>query len=100
MLALVMLWVFSFAITPWNVVHDHSSVAEVAIEKNCTHQFHIKTQHETCLVCKAHFEKNYELPDLIAIPSVAQFAQNVVTYDVFHITLDVISSSLRGPPAA
>ena len=93
-----MLWVFSLAITPWSSLHRHENVATV-VEKDCTHKLHVKTQQDSCLICKAHFEKDYTV-------SVASH----VTYLVSQLLeqsspvltssyAELISSSLRGPPS-
>ncbi len=96
--AIVILAIFSLAITPWSALHHHEDSVPIH-EKNCTHTVHVKTSTENCLICKAHFEKNF----------VSDF-QNYLVYlkanlveNVFPLVgnsfTDIIASCLRGPPA-
>lgn len=93
-----MLWVFSLAITPWSALHHHAEVAANSVEKNCTHKVHVKTNSDTCLICKAHFEKNYTITKGTFITYLGSklMAQNnpIVTSSYSEL----ISTSLRGPP--
>lgn len=94
-----MLWVFSIAITPWGALHHHEEVVPVAAEKHCTHKMHIKTQQENCLICAAHFEKNYTasthsyMTYLYGKPMVKNNLLVIGSYT------ELIATSLRGPPA-
>ncbi len=96
-----MLLVFSIALTPWSALHHHPvAVHQPVKEKVCTHKLHISSHADTCLVCAAHFEKSYD--------------HVMVTFQVFHSVITYIkespvlrssyvallSTSLRGPPAA
>ncbi|RZK97951.1 MAG: hypothetical protein EOO89_32680, partial [Pedobacter sp.] len=67
LLTVMMLWVFSLAITPWSALHHHAESHVDVVEKHCTHKFHLKTSQENCLICKAHFEKNYTLSEQLEI---------------------------------
>lgn len=93
-----MLWVFSLAITPWSIFHHHHE-AKVLVEKNCTHHFHIKTSAETCLVCKAHFEKDYTVSSNLQIVYLESIQLHSVIEKVESSYTALISTSLRGPPA-
>jgi hypothetical protein len=93
-----MLWVFSLVLTPWSALHHHEEVATV-VESHCTHKLHFKTNQEHCLVCKAHFEKNYTL-------QINTFTTYLASERIIQPTpclsgsyAALISTSLRGPPA-
>lgn len=92
-----MLWVFSLAITPWNSLHHHQEVKNT-VEKNCTHKLHVKAEQDHCLICKAHFEKNYTL----SISTHVTYLTNQVLLAnkpvVTSAYTAIISTSLRGPP--
>lgn len=93
-----MLWVFAIALTPWSVLHDHEEEIHHDQEKICTHKLHISSRSETCLICAAHFEKD--------------FIHTATTFRVFRTIkalskvdplisssyTELIDSSLRGPP--
>ncbi|SFH28983.1 hypothetical protein SAMN04489864_10874 [Pedobacter insulae] len=93
-----MLWVFSLAITPWSAMHSHEEVRVEPVEKHCTHKFHFKTQQENCLICKAHFEKNYTASAKIKV--IPLQSEDVITSVVVYTNAysALISTSLRGPP--
>lgn len=93
-----MLWVFSLAITPWSVLHHHKEVASINAEKHCTHKFHVKTTEDTCLICKAHFEKNYTVATTSHVTYLTSklLAKNHPIVTSSYVAL--ISTSLRGPP--
>lgn len=97
-LTVVMLWVFSLAITPWGALHHHET-EHVAVEKNCTHKLHIKTQQDTCLICAAHFEKNYTVTNYTYATYLngKQLIKNNAI--VIGSYTELISTALRGPPA-
>jgi len=97
-LTLLMLWVFSLAITPWSALHNHEEVHAVVAEKNCTHKFHVKTQQDTCLICKAHFEKNYTLT-ATTFSTHLDSKLSPQPYSIVTGTYtELIATSLRGPP--
>lgn len=98
-LGIVMLWVFSLAITPWSALHHHEEIITAASEKNCTHKVHVKTQQETCLICAAHFEKNYTVAKFSFI---TYLSSKLLTKDKDMVSssyVELIATSLRGPPA-
>jgi hypothetical protein len=98
-LTVVMLWVFSLAITPWGALHHHEEVASVAVEKNCTHKVHIKAQQDTCLICAAHFEKNYT--NVTYSYATYLSGKRIVKNNplVVGSYTELIATALRGPPA-
>ncbi len=93
-----MLWVFSLAITPWNSLHHHQEVTNT-VEKNCTHKVHVKAEQDHCLICKAHFEKNYTLS---ISTQVTYLTSQLLVANKLAVTSSysaLISTSLRGPPS-
>lgn len=91
--------VFAIVLTPWAAFHHHEEPS-LRAEKHCTHKVHIKAQSETCLVCSAHFEKNY-----VSTHSLYKIFLSVKLFNRSNTVLrgsftDVISTSLRGPPTA
>ena len=96
--AVIILAIFSLAITPWGALHHHESET-IVHEKHCTHTVHVKTSSETCLICKAHFEKNFtvgfqnQLVYLKASPIQTNYPL------VGNSFTDIIASCLRGPPS-
>lgn len=95
----MLLWVFSLAITPWSSLHRHEELTTSVVEKNCTHKLHLKTEQDTCLICKAHFEKNYTLNKATFITYLGSklLAKNNPIVTSSYAAL--ISTSLRGPPS-
>ncbi|MBC7617204.1 MAG: hypothetical protein H7202_14160 [Pedobacter sp.] len=94
----MMLWVFSLAITPWSALHHHAGSHEGPLEKHCTHKLHLKTSQENCLICKAHFEKNYTLSEQLVVTFLDQaLIKRTVLIPTSAYTA-LISTSLRGPP--
>lgn len=99
MLTRVMLWVFAIAITPWSVLHQHKPAEVCMAEKHCTHKVHVSTERDNCLICKAHFEKNYTI-------AVQEWHIELQPQPVYRFVLyekevfkAAVSSFLRGPPA-
>jgi len=97
-LTVMMLWVFSLAIIPWNALHHHAESHEGVAEKHCTHKLHLKTSQENCLVCKAHFEKNYTVSDQLSITYLSSTLVKRVVVAPSSAYTALISTSLRGPP--
>ena len=93
-----MLWVFSLAITPWSALHHHPEVASDVVEKNCTHKVHVKTSADNCLICKAHFEKNYTISSASFITYLNSKLLTKNMPIVISSYTALISTSLRGPP--
>ena len=81
-----MLWVFSLAITPWSSLHHHKELA-TTVEKNCTHKLHVKSDQDHCLICKAHFEKNYT----VSVSSHATYLNSKLLELVCFLNLLLIS---------
>ena len=96
--AIFILGVFILAITPWSTLHHHERHANV-IEKDWSHTVHVKVSEDSCLICKAHFEKN--------------FTSNFYNY-IIHLKTElikkafpligisfteIIATCLRGPPS-
>ncbi|KQR71770.1 hypothetical protein ASF92_00145 [Pedobacter sp. Leaf176] len=95
-----MLMVFTIALTPWNLLHQHQPVAAVTKEVNCKHLSHVQAHTENCLICNAGFEKNYvQTHQLYKIFLSAKiFSQaNPVLKSFFT---EIRRTSLRGPPLA
>ncbi len=101
-ISIVLLMVFSIALTPFSILHNHHE-EELQCAKNgetCKHEFHVGKHTDTCLVCAAHFEKDYTTTH-------SHYALYQVSKPVLK-SLEAISSSyadlislgLRGPPAA
>lgn len=99
-LSVFILVVFAIALTPWSTFHHHEEQPTIKAEKHCTHDVHVKAQNETCLVCSAHFEKNYVSTHTLykVFLSVKLFSRsNAILKRSFT---DIIGTSLRGPPLA
>lgn len=94
----MMLWVFSLAITPWSALHHHAESHESVVEKHCTHKLHLKTSQENCLICKAHFEKNYTLSEQLSVTYLERSLVTRVVLAPSTAYTALISTSLRGPP--
>jgi len=95
--AMLMLGVFALAVTPWGALHHHEENTVIK-EKHCTHTVHVKTSTETCLICKAHFEKNFTTSFhsyLIHLKS--KFIKRA-TPSIAGAFTEIIASCLRGPP--
>jgi hypothetical protein len=99
-LTVMMLWVFSLAITPWSALHHHANLHEGPVEKHCTHKLHLKSSQESCLICKAHFEKNYTLSEQLTVTYLESFLIARVVIAPSSAYTALISTSLRGPPVS
>lgn len=97
-LTLLLLGVFTMAITPWGALHHHENQAVSKADENCTHKFHIKTQQENCLICAAHFEKNYISPAIAYTIFLQSEAIVKLIPQIGNSFTELISTSLRGPP--
>lgn len=96
-----MLLVFSIALTPWTALHHHPEAAHHPVkEKLCTHKLHISSHTDTCLVCKAHFEKTYDhvMVTFQVFLTVQSWVKQSPVIRSSYVAL--LSTSLRGPPAA
>jgi hypothetical protein len=94
-----MLGVFSIAITPWAAFHNHEALVNVPKEKHCTHQFHVKQQENTCLICAAHFEKSYTTSSHSYVIFLYSKLITIETPSASSSFAALISTSLRGPPS-
>ena len=95
-----MLLVFSIALTPWSAIHHHQEVETHTVkEDHCTHKLHLSKHVETCLVCEAHFIK-----DFITTTTAIQLFSTVAYYIKTPVQLSssyamLLKTALRGPPA-
>ncbi|WP_432714456.1 hypothetical protein [Pedobacter sp.] len=100
-LAAALLLVFSIALTPWSALHHHPEVTYHPVkEKVCTHKLHLDSHTDTCLVCAAHFEKNYisTTATFQVFLSVKSFIREAPVLSTCYIAL--FGTFLRGPPSA
>lgn len=97
--AVVILAIFSLAITPWSALHHHESET-IVHEKNCTHTVHVKTSAENCLVCKAHFEKNFVSDFRNHLIHLKEHLFKRLFFLIGDSFAEIIASSLRGPPSS
>ncbi len=98
----MLLWVFALALVPWSTLHHHEEQEEYCIQKGkvCMHKSHIGNEGHNCLVCSAHFEKDYYIQDFVYQPSLESkpLIKNQPLISASYTAL--IRLSLRGPPAA
>lgn len=94
----LLLGVFLFAITPFSIFHQHENQLVQVKEDHCTHKIHVTTQKDNCLVCKAHFEKNYLLNAEVWAIVTPVTTLNFLEYTVDAVDLDVPQTQHRGPP--
>mgnify|MGYP003515584643 CR=1 FL=1 len=99
-LAALMLLVFAIALTPWSMLHHHPQAEVVHVEKeeHCTHKLHLSKHVDNCLVCAAHFIK-----DFVNVTATFQIflqlratVKEIPTLSSSYAALR--STSLRGPP--
>lgn len=99
-LSIFLLCVFAIALTPWSSFHHHDR-EELSCASNgkiCQHKFHIGNETHNCLVCSAHFEKDYYTSAVtyqFTLPS-KRVIKNFALISSSYTAL--ISLSLRGPP--
>jgi hypothetical protein len=100
-LSFALLWVFFIALTPWSALHHHAEVSySCTNEPVCKHKLHIGTHQEQCLVCAAHFEKDYV--------STWNYFQIYITNSIFlhsqpfhaEVYASSVAIAVRGPPIA
>jgi hypothetical protein len=100
-LSVILLWVFSIALTPWGAFHNHHEVPEAkcsATGNVCNHKYHVSLEKHNCLVCAVHFEKDYAVtaqPFVVWLKSIAIFKSDALSAASY---VELISTSLRGPP--
>ncbi|KIO78370.1 hypothetical protein TH53_04065 [Pedobacter lusitanus] len=99
-LATLLLWVFAIALTPWSSLHHHEVQSDYCAGngKECMHKVHVGSERHNCLICSAHFEKDYYTVAVAykAKPESKPIVRNYALTGSFYIAL--ISTSLRGPP--
>ncbi len=95
-----LLMVFAIALTPFGAFHHHEAIPGCSSSKEakCTHKEHVRNHADTCLVCAAHFEKNFIRARLIQAVFLqsSPFVTKQVALTAVHIEAEV--PSLRGPP--
>ncbi|MET1055921.1 MAG: hypothetical protein ABWY16_11480 [Pedobacter sp.] len=97
-----MLWVFAIALTPWSSLHHHEEEQNDCAKygKMCMHKTHIGNESHNCLICSAHFEKDY----LKSTHSFELKSRSVVLIKSYVLIkagyTALIGTSLRGPPSA
>lgn len=100
--AVFMLLVFAIALTPWSTLHHHEEEQTGCVKyaKMCMHRAHIGNQTHNCLVCSAHFEKDY-LTVTHSFEMKSHRVAMIKTYVLLQASYtELIGTSLRGPPVA
>lgn len=109
-LSVLLLLVFTIALTPFGAFHhhehdhehhghhDHGQTSCSANKKDCGHKLHIGTKTEHCLICEAHFEKNYTTTKTHFHAYVDSKPIQKFYDEVSSSYTRLISRSLRGPP--
>jgi len=101
MIGMMLLWVFAIALVPWSSLHHHEEVEKYCDKKGkmCLHRVHVGTERHNCLICFAHFEKDYTVTNatisLIVVSKLLTKSFSVLTDSYTAL----IGTSLRGPPA-
>jgi hypothetical protein len=99
-LSILLLWVFAIALTPFSAFHNHKheETSCAGHQKTCNHKLHVSNHSDDCLVCKAHFEKNY-LKEQQYFPTYRAYTHARPYYTILSGTyVELIRRSLRGPP--
>lgn len=94
--------VFAIALTPWSSLHHHEEVPDYCAKdgKECLHKFHVGSESHNCLICSAHFEKDY-YTTAVAYRATLESKSVIKNYALISASYTaLISTSLRGPPAA
>ncbi|MET4138802.1 hypothetical protein [Pedobacter sp. UYP1] len=100
--ATLLLMVFAIALTPWSSLHHHEEVPDYCAKngKECLHKFHVGSERHNCLICSAHFEKDY-YTTAVAYQATLESKSVVKNYALISASYTaLISTSLRGPPTA
>lgn len=113
-LSALLLLVFAIALTPFGAfhhhghdhAHDHDHYGYHSHEqtncstnkKDCGHKLHIGVKTEHCLVCEAHFEKNYTTAKTHFHIYLESKPLQKFYDEVSSSYTKLISRSLRGPP--
>jgi hypothetical protein len=101
-ISVLLLWVFAIALTPFGVFHHHDHHTHEHTcslnSKNCGHKLHVTTQTDHCLICEAHFEKNYTTSKAyFRIYLISKPVQKFYG-EVSNSYTRLINLALRGPP--
>jgi hypothetical protein len=101
-LTLFLIWTFAITVIPWAALHHHQEEQEYCAKegKICMHKTHVGNEQHNCLICSAHFIKDYHTAAVsfqVRLQS-KLIARNYTPVKTFYTAL--IRSSLRGPPAA
>lgn len=98
--AAFLLWVFAIALTPWSAFHHHEEEVYSCAENGrvCMHKAHIGHQSHNCLICSAHFEKDYVKSGSVYKTELKgkRVIKNYALISASYTAL--ISLALRGPP--
>ncbi|MBB5648338.1 hypothetical protein [Pedobacter cryoconitis] len=100
--ATLLLMVFAIALTPWSSLHHHEEQPDYCVKdgKECLHKFHVGSERHNCLICSAHFEKDY-YTTAVTYQAALESKSIVKNYALISASYTVlISTSLRGPPTA
>jgi len=67
--------------------------------RECMHKVHVGSERHNCLICSAHFEKDYYTPAVpyYSKPESKPVVRNYALTGFAYTAL--IGTSLRGPPA-
>ncbi|WP_316792871.1 hypothetical protein [Pedobacter frigoris] len=102
-MSVLLLMVFAIALTPFSAFHNHHHQEETVCKKDhkdCGHRFHIHSSADDCLICKAHFEKNYTQTHY----HYQLFREVKFVSKYFMVAqgnyAELITLALRGPPLA
>ncbi|KEQ29293.1 hypothetical protein N180_07025 [Pedobacter antarcticus 4BY] len=100
LLAFLLLCVFAIALTPWSSLHHHQEQQESCAKPGdfCQHKVHISKQQHNCLVCSAHFEKDYSKTSQTPAISIGSSYLRYADLIAHAGYTALISQSLRGPP--
>ncbi|AOM77617.1 hypothetical protein [Pedobacter steynii] len=98
-ISIVLLWVFAVALIPFGALHHHEEEVQcVKHQKTCSHKLHVSNHTDNCLICAAHFEKNYlhQYTHFQVFLEMRTISKDYATASGSYTEL--IGSSLRGPP--
>jgi hypothetical protein len=101
LLSFGLLLTFFIALTPWSALHHHEEINySCKNEPVCKHKLHISSHEAQCLICAAHFEKNYTYTyhfiHISSSDAIYLYTQPVARC----LYSQLIATSLRGPPVA
>ncbi|WP_432709574.1 hypothetical protein [Pedobacter sp.] len=101
LLSVLLLLVFSIALTPWSALHHHPRVVEHhEVENSCTHELHLSNHVDTCLICKAHFVKDFVNVTATLQVFITTTTRIIVSPSLRSSYTALVHTSLRGPPLA